>query len=86
MVDITPHYEQWVRALAAHESQFLNPAKERDYIESITAMARAFGLQARCMHGQGFYAVEPILVTDIMTLAESWEGERLDRKDIGHGE
>ena len=33
-------------------------------------MARAFGLQARCKYGQGFYAVEPVLVKDIMMLVE----------------
>jgi bacillithiol biosynthesis deacetylase BshB1 len=74
VVDITPHFEQWITALSAHESQFLNPEKARDYIETLTAMSRSFGLQAGCKYGQGFYAVEPILVVDIMTLAESWEG------------
>jgi hypothetical protein len=33
-------------------------------------MARSFGMQARTRYGQGFYAVEPILINDIMTLAE----------------
>ena len=36
VVDITPHYETWVKALKAHQSQFLNPEKSRDYIDSIT--------------------------------------------------
>jgi len=70
VADITPHFEQWIEALCAHESQFLNPNKERDYIDSISSMARSFGLQAGCKYGQGFYAVEPILVPDIMTLVE----------------
>ncbi len=74
VVDITPHVDRWIEALSAHRSQFLNPEKSRDYIESITASARSMGLLSRCKYGQAFYAVEPILVTDIMTLAESWEG------------
>lgn len=69
VVDITPHFDQWIEALSAHKSQFLNPEKSRDYIEHLEAMARSFGLQARCKYGQGFYAVEPIMVTDIMSLA-----------------
>ncbi len=69
VVDITPHYDQWIAALSAHRSQFLNPEKRRDYIEQLSAMARSFGLQARCKYGQGFYAVEPILVKDMLTLA-----------------
>ncbi|MCP4684493.1 MAG: bacillithiol biosynthesis deacetylase BshB1 [bacterium] len=70
VVDITPHFEQWIEALSAHRSQFLNPEKSKDYIEHLTTMARSFGMQARCKYGQGFHAVEPILVGDIMTLAE----------------
>ena len=70
VIDITPHFDQWIKALSAHESQFLNPEKTRDYIESLTAMARSFGIQARCTYVQGFFAVEPIQVSDIMTLAE----------------
>lgn len=70
VVDITPHFDRWIEALSAHESQFLNPEKSRDYIESLTAMARSFGIQARCKYGQGFYAVEPVLVSDIMVLGQ----------------
>ncbi len=75
VVDITPHFETWIASLKAHQSQFLNPEKSKDYIESITAMARSFGQQVRCKYGQGFHAVEPIVVKDIMTLAECWSGE-----------
>ncbi len=70
VVDITPHFDQWIAALSAHRSQFLNPEKSRDYVEQLTAMARSFGLLSRCKYGQGFYAVEPVLVKDIMGLAE----------------
>lgn len=73
VVDITPHFDQWIEALKAHKSQFLNPEKSRDYIDSLTLMARTFGAQARCQYGQGFCAVEPIVVGDIMTLAVSDE-------------
>ena len=73
IIDITAHFEQWIEALSAHRSQFLNPEKSKDYIESLAATARSFGLLGRCQYGQGFYAVEPILVGDIMTLAASDE-------------
>ena len=69
VVNITPHFEQWMDALKAHRSQFLNPDKSRDYLESLTSMARSFGMQARCKYGQGFFSIEPIRVDDIMTLA-----------------
>jgi bacillithiol biosynthesis deacetylase BshB1 len=73
VVDITTHFEQWIKALSAHESQFLNPDKSKDYIEHLTLMARAYGQQARCQYGQGFHAVEPIVVGDIRSLAVSDE-------------
>ena len=71
VADITPYFDRWIKALSAHESQFLNPGKEKDYIDTLTSMARSFGLQAGCKYGQGFYAVEPVLVHDIMTLVEA---------------
>ncbi len=70
VVDITKHFDRWIKALAAHESQFLNPGKSRDYIEHIAAMARSFGIQAGCKYGQGLYAAEPIRMSDLMALAE----------------
>lgn len=69
VVDITPHFDQWIEALSAHESQFLNPEKSADYIEHLTHMARSFGMISHCQYGQGFYSVEPVLVGDIMSLA-----------------
>lgn len=81
VVDISAHFDRWIAALSAHRSQFLNPEKsEKDYLESITSMARSFGLQAGCKYGQGFYAVEPILVGDIMSLVDT------PRDDYSHPE
>jgi bacillithiol biosynthesis deacetylase BshB1 len=73
VVDITPHFDRWMEALSAHRSQFLNPEKSKDYLASLKLMAQTFGAQARCQYGQGFYAVEPIVVGDIMSLAVSDE-------------
>lgn len=70
IVNITKHFDQWIKALSAHESQFLNPEKERNYLDSLTTMARTFGSQARCKYGQGFVAVEPIQVSNLMSLVE----------------
>jgi bacillithiol biosynthesis deacetylase BshB1 len=68
VVDITEHFDQWISALSAHESQFLNPQKSKDYLEHLAAMARSFGILARCKYGQGFRATETIQVKDILTL------------------
>lgn len=71
IVDITEHFDQWIEALSAHKSQFLNPEKSADYIEHLTAMARSNGQQGRCKYGQGFVAAEPILIGDILSLVEA---------------
>jgi bacillithiol biosynthesis deacetylase BshB1 len=70
VVDITPHFDRWIEALSAHRSQFLNPEKERDYIDTLSTMARSYGMFAGCQYGQGFRAAEPILVKNMMTLVE----------------
>ncbi|MEW5924709.1 MAG: bacillithiol biosynthesis deacetylase BshB1, partial [Candidatus Zixiibacteriota bacterium] len=70
VVDITEHFEQWIEALKCHKSQFLNPEKSRDYIWSLESMARAFGQQAGCKYGQGFYNVEPIKIVDLFDLVK----------------
>ncbi len=73
VVDITAQFDRWIAALSAHESQFRNPQKSKNYIEQLTAMARMFGLAAGCMYGQGFAAPEPLLVPDITALSENPE-------------
>ena len=76
VVDISDYFEQWIAALSAHESQFLNPEKSRDYIDGLTTMAKSFGNMARCKYGQGFVSVEPVQVKDILCLVEGQEGYR----------
>jgi len=71
VVDITAYYDQWVKALRCHKSQFLNPEKSRDYMWSLESMARAFGQQAGCRYGQGFCNIEPVRVMDIFDLVKS---------------
>ena len=75
VVNITKHFDRWVQALSAHESQFLNPEKSKDYLDSLSSMSRAFGLQARCKYGQGFVAAETVQVANIMSLVEDQDDE-----------
>ena len=75
VVDITEQYEKWIQALVAHQSQFMNPAKSRDYVEGLTTMARTFGALARVKYGQGFISVEPPVVRDITTLVDPFNDQ-----------
>jgi bacillithiol biosynthesis deacetylase BshB1 len=70
VVDITPQFEPWMKALSAHKSQFLNPKKSRDYLWSLETMARTFGARIGVKYGQGFLSAEPLRIDDPMKLAQ----------------
>jgi bacillithiol biosynthesis deacetylase BshB1 len=68
VVDITEQYDRWMEALKAHQSQFQNPEKPRDYLWSLETMARSYGAQCGTKYGQGFVIGEPLSVPDPMVL------------------
>jgi bacillithiol biosynthesis deacetylase BshB1 len=73
IVDITPHFDKYIAALSAHRSQFLNPEKQLDYLDLLKARARSYGLQAGCKYGQGFAAIDPVVIKDITSIAQRWD-------------
>ncbi len=64
IVDISDEFEDWIRALSAHRSQFLNPEKNRDYIWFLESMARGFGGQIGVKYGLGYAIGEPLAIHD----------------------
>lgn len=64
VVDITDEYDQWIKALSAHKSQFLNPEKDRDYLWSLESMARSYGGLIGAKYGQGYAIGEPLKIED----------------------
>ena len=70
VINITEQYDRWIACLSAHKSQFLNPEKSKDYLEHLSAMARSYGIQARCQYGQGLVCAEPMQVRNLMDLIE----------------
>jgi bacillithiol biosynthesis deacetylase BshB1 len=64
VVDITDEYDQWIEALSAHRSQFLNPEKDRDYLWSLESMARTYGNLIGVKYGQGFAIGEPLKIAN----------------------
>ena len=64
IVDITDEFDDWIRALSAHRSQFLNPEKSRDYLWLLESMARGFGGQIGVKYGLGYAIGEPLKVED----------------------
>jgi len=64
VVDITDEYDQWIEALSAHKSQFLNPEKDRDYLWALESMARNYGNLIGVRYGQGYAIGEPLKIED----------------------
>jgi hypothetical protein len=69
-----------MEALKAHESQFLNPQKERDYLWSLETRARSFGSMVGVRYGQGFRIGEPLKIMDIFCLVRGREDEEVCRQ------
>jgi hypothetical protein len=68
-------------ALKAHKSQFLNPAKSRDYIWALDSMARSYGSLIGVKYGQGFRIGEPLEIRDLFSLVRSSTTSRGDARD-----
>jgi bacillithiol biosynthesis deacetylase BshB1 len=68
VVDITEQFDRWMDALKAHKSQFLNPAKDRDYLWSLESMARSYGGIIGVKYGQGYVIGEPLKIEDVFCL------------------
>jgi bacillithiol biosynthesis deacetylase BshB1 len=64
VIDITDEFGQWMEALSAHESQFLNPSKDKDYMWTLESMARTYGNMIGTKYGQGYAIGEPLKIED----------------------
>ena len=71
IVDITNEFDDWIKALSAHKSQFLNPQKNRDYLWFLESMARGFGGQIGVKYGLGYAIGEPLRINDPFCLVGS---------------
>jgi bacillithiol biosynthesis deacetylase BshB1 len=73
-VDVTPYFDEWMRALACHKTQFSNPEKPRPkntlpgLPETIDTLARAQGWPVGVRHAQSFLSVSPLKIRDPLEL------------------
>ena len=75
IVDVTPYFEDWVRALECHRTQFANPGRHRPTelptpVEYFTATSRYWGWQIGVRYGQPFLTTSPLRVNDPFMLAK----------------
>ncbi len=69
VVDITDAFDDWINALKAHKSQFLNPEKSHNYLDILESLARQYGILAGVKYAQGFKADQTPVIDDILELA-----------------
>jgi bacillithiol biosynthesis deacetylase BshB1 len=73
IVDVTEHFDDEMKALACHASQFANPDRPRPAAfppppEAFMAFARYWGWQIGVRYGQAFYSTAPLRIGDPMML------------------
>jgi LmbE family N-acetylglucosaminyl deacetylase len=73
VVDVSDHYEDWLKALECHVSQFANPDKPRPAAlpaptDAFIAFARYWGWQIGVRYGQAFLSTAPLRVGDPLSL------------------
>jgi bacillithiol biosynthesis deacetylase BshB1 len=77
VVDVTPHWDSKLRAIAAFASQFTPARGETGVLpldrfrEAVELAARRHGQQIGVRYGEGFVTREPLAVDDVASLAGS---------------
>ena len=73
IVDITGQFDDWMKALDCHQSQFANPDRPRpvdlpQVHEVFESFARYWGWQVGVKYGQAFLATSPLKIGDPLLL------------------
>ncbi len=67
VIDVSEHYETWVKAMQAHESQM----KTKSYVELVTSKSSALGASIGVKHAIGLWSNDPIRINNISDLSLS---------------
>ena len=71
---MSDHYEEWVRALSVHKSQFANPEKPKaasgpsSIIDWFEVYARRDAAAIGARYAQAYYSTTPLKIGDPMAL------------------
>ena len=78
-VDVTPFFDDWMRALQCHRTQFFNPDKPKPrnelptVIEIVETRARSQGWAVGVRYAQSFLSVSPLKIADPLDLVRDVE-------------
>lgn len=75
VVDITDHFDEWIAALDAHQSQFHNadrprPERAPSVRDTFESFARYWGWQIGVKYGQAYFSTAPLNIPDPMMLVK----------------
>ena len=79
MVDVSPYFKDWMKALSCHRTQFSNPEKPKPkgdspgVTELVDAASRATGFTVGAGHAQSFLSIAALKVKDPMELVRGVE-------------
>jgi LmbE family N-acetylglucosaminyl deacetylase len=79
VVDVTPYFDDWMRALACHKTQFSNPDKPKpkteqfSVVERVETIARSNAWLIGGKYAQTFYSDAPLKIGDPMHLVQEIE-------------
>jgi bacillithiol biosynthesis deacetylase BshB1 len=74
IVDVSEHFEEWVRALSVHKTQFFNPEKPRpasgpgSILDWFDVYARRDAFMIGSRYAQAYYSAAPLKIGDPMVL------------------
>lgn len=67
IIDITPQYEKWIKAISMHESQM----KTKDYLSMIESRAAAFGASIGVKYATILWVNDPVRVETLSEIGSS---------------
>jgi bacillithiol biosynthesis deacetylase BshB1 len=79
IVDVSPYFDDWMRALMSHKTQFSNPDKPKPKLEMmgvaerVDVVARSNAWQIGGKYAQSFYAEAPLKIADPLELVREIE-------------
>jgi bacillithiol biosynthesis deacetylase BshB1 len=77
IVDVSEHFDSWLKALEAHRTQFSNPQKPqpktgyRSFLDFLDVAARQWSFAIGAKYAQAFYSESPLKIDDPMLLVRS---------------
>jgi len=76
MVDVSPYFDDWMKSLASHKTQFINPEKPKantkspGVVELVDAASRSVGFTLGVGHAQSYLSIAPLRINDPVELVK----------------